>query len=85
MAYCCAEFEKYAAKGTKADGDKVIDPEEGFWIGRYYRKPPHDNPIRMTWLYYEFSDHRRDVLELNFCPWCGCDLKSNPKAPWKRI
>jgi hypothetical protein len=67
MVSCCTEFEKHCQK-----------TEEGFWISRSYHLLPYE--VRMTLLWYQIAGQPGAALRINFCPWCGCDLKSTAKA-----
>jgi hypothetical protein len=83
MASCSSEFEKYTRKAPRVEGELIVGDQPGLWIGLSHKEPPHHHPSRITWLHFE-SDQGRFSVPINFCPWCGRDLKSNPKAPWKR-
>jgi len=74
MAWCCAKFEEYVVSLEKT----------GFGIHYSYREPPH-NPGRKLFLLVfrnqaAASEEPAGVAQIHFCPWCGSDLASWPRA-----
>jgi hypothetical protein len=62
MVSCCAELEKHCQK-TEQDGFRI---DRGFWLLPY--------EVRKTFLSYQMAGQSEARIEINFCPWCGCDL-----------
>ncbi len=67
MPWCCEEFEK-----------RIADSGEGIRLGQTLWLLPHE--IRSFYLYYQEKEpESAKALRINFCPWCGTDLKTLPK------
>lgn len=68
---CCADLQRFLA----------VDREKpGFMFSHSMRMPPRDPPIRINGIVYRTVEEATEILRINFCPWCGADLKSYPMA-----
>ena len=76
MGLCCAELDKHMDEPHGA----------GFYVLFAHWDPQHDPPLRFVMLIYKIGDEdvsgkgQSAAIKINFCPWCGCDLTSLPKA-----
>jgi hypothetical protein len=78
MAWCCERFEERIEALGK----------DGFGIHYSYREPPHNPGRKLFLLVYrnqaEGSEEQLSgAIQIHYCPWCGSDLSSLPRAPNK--
>jgi len=72
---CCVEMQK-----------AVVAPRdpEGFAVFAMLKQPSRPEQ-RSTALTYRWTGGSSPPLWINFCPWCGADLRSNPTAEFAAV
>ena len=68
MRPCCEQFEAHAV-GTSQDGFRI---SWSLWELPY--------SVVTVRLLCEITDGQNRSLEINFCPWCGHDLKGSEQG-----
>ena len=60
---------------------RAVDRDKpGFMFWFYFHMPPRNPPGRINGIIYRAADGTSAIIRINFCPWCGANLESNPVA-----